>query len=139
MGPKAESGTIIGRHAIVVVRSLIINENFGHSELWHHGHSACIFALPVILELARPIHSVEESDDDVSSHRFFDSLEAGSATEELVQAQASVIVDDLVMRKDHEQRSEGYSSIMIAGNQHLLVELVHPIASSLNLLDGKLS
>lgn len=92
----------------------------------------------MILELARPVDGVKEPNDDISSHRFFDTLEASSTTEELVQAQASVVVYDLVMRKDHKQRSERDSSVMVAGNQDLLIELVHPVASSLDLLNRKL-
>jgi hypothetical protein len=119
------------------VSGLVIDENLRYSELWNHGHAACMFAFHVVFELARPVYSVEESNDNVTSDGFVNALKSSSTTEEFVQSQASVIIDDLVMRENHKQSGERNASVVIARYQHLFVELVHTITPSLNFLDRK--
>ena len=85
-------------------------------------------AIEVAPEAARPIHCVEEADDDAAMDLLFDALEAGPAAEKLVEPvillvnvrgmdgvkvrsggdllQALVVADDVVMGEDHEHARE---------------------------------
>jgi hypothetical protein len=52
-------------------------------------HAALFLEVHGASEAARPVERVEEADDDIAAHGFFDTLEAGAAAEELFQPMGS--------------------------------------------------
>jgi hypothetical protein len=92
----------------------IVDENLRHRELRYGGHAALLLQIHCATETACPIECIEETDDHVTAHSFFDTLKASAAPKELLQSvtmlvhvlamemrkhipQALVIVDDLVV------------------------------------------
>lgn len=92
----------------------MLDKNLWHGELWHGHHDACALALHVMSESSRPIDSVEESYDDVATNCLVDTLQPRSSSQELMQTQALVLVDDLIVGQDHQQGRKLDSSVVVA-------------------------
>jgi len=52
--------------------------------------------------------------------------------------QTLVIVDDLVVRKDHQKVVEADAPVRVARYKHFLIEFVHAVSSLANLFYGEL-
>jgi hypothetical protein len=61
----------------------VVDEDLGHSELRDGGHAALFLLVHCAAEAARPVECVEETYYNVTADGFFDSLKAGSSSEEL--------------------------------------------------------
>jgi hypothetical protein len=72
-------------YALCVGDVLIVDEDFGHGELRNRCHAALFLYIHCTPETASIVECVEETHDNIAAHSFLDTLESGTATEELLQ------------------------------------------------------
>lgn len=53
----------------------------------------------MLLELARPVYGIEEANDDIAAHSFFNILQARSATKELRKSVVKMLVEDKILEQ----------------------------------------
>jgi hypothetical protein len=119
-----------------VVAGLVLDENLGDAEGRHGGHAGRPLALDRTAEAARPVERIEEANDDIAIDSFLHTLQTGTTAQELLELQAPIVVDDLVVRKNHEERTELDSTIRVSRHEHLLIKGVHPGPSPADLIYG---
>jgi hypothetical protein len=71
--------------ALSVCNVFVIDEDLGDGELRNCGHAALFLLVHCAAETARPVECVEETYYNVTAYGFFNSLETGSASEELLE------------------------------------------------------
>jgi hypothetical protein len=116
---------------------LVLDEDLGYGKLGDGLQAASALLFLAVLELAAPVDCVEESDDDLASYLLVNSLQTSAAAEKFGEAERFAVVDDFVVREDHEERVEADPSVAFRGHKDFFVKLVESGAPASYFVDGK--